>query len=135
MIMRRLLYFILVMLALAGVTSCKDEGPKDAAIAAHAAKGYYDQLLKGDYKAFVDGTYHPERIPDSYREQLETAAKMYMAQQQDEHRGIKSVKVQGCDADTAAHVANAYLILSYGDSTQERICVPMVESKGTWYLR
>ncbi|MDD6954404.1 MAG: hypothetical protein ACOCOT_01980 [Prevotella sp.] len=133
--MRRLLFILMAVVSSLIVVSCKDKGPDTAAIAAHAAKGYYDQLLHGDYKAFVEGTYHPERIPDNYREQLETAAKMFMAQQQVDHRGIKSVKVQGCDADTAAHVANAYLIFSYGDSTEERVCVPMVESRGTWYLR
>jgi hypothetical protein len=123
------------MMTLVIVASCKDKGPEPAAVAAYAAKNYYDQLLKGDYKSFVAGTYRPERIPDSYRQQLEDNAKMFVAQQEKEHRGIKSIAVQGCDADTSAHVANAYLIFSYGDSTQERVCVPMVESKGTWYLR
>ena len=93
--MQRVWRYVVLGAILSLPMACK-KAPTPAEIAAHAAKGYYDQLLKGDYKAFVDGTYHPERIPDSYREQLETAAKMYMAQQQDEHRGIKSVKVQGC---------------------------------------
>lgn len=135
--MRRAVYMLMavaVVVAMA-VASCGKRGPEPAAIAAQAAKGYYDQLLRGDYKAFVDGTYRPERIPESYRQQLETNAKMFVGQQQEEHRGLKGVDVQGCDADTAAHVANAYLIFTYGDGTRERVCVPMVESKGTWYLR
>ena len=85
--MRRLLFILMAVVSSLIVVSCKDKGPDTAAIAAHAAKGYYDQLLHGDYKAFVEGTYHPERIPDNYREQLETAAKMFMAQQQVDHRG------------------------------------------------
>ena len=51
---------------------------------------------------------------------------------------VSSLIVVSCKdkgPDTAAHVANAYLIFSYGDSTEERVCVPMVESRGTWYLR
>ena len=38
-------------------------------------------------------------------------------------------------ADEAHHEANVFLTLCYGDSTVEEICVPMVESKGIWYLR
>lgn len=133
--MRRAVYMLMAVAAVVAVASCGKKGPEPAAIAAHAAKGYYDQLLRGDYKAFVEGTYRPERIPESYRQQLEANAKMFVAQQQEEHSGLKGVGVQGCDADTAAHVANAYLIFTYGDGTRERVCVPMVESKGTWYLR
>ena len=106
-----------------------------ADVAARVAKQYYDYLIEGKYEAFVDGRYQPEAIPDSYREQLIKNAKMFMGQQQIEHRGIKETRIVNATADDDNHEANVFLTLCYGDSTVEEICVPMVESEGIWYLR
>ena len=114
--------------------ACK-KAPTPAEIAAHAAKGYYDQLLAGKYEDFVAGTYMPYKIPDSYRRQLVDNARMFVAQQDQEHKGIKKVKILDAKADTVKHVANVYLIFEYGDNTHEEVCVPMVEKKGVWYTR
>ncbi len=109
--------------------------PKADDVVAHTAKAYYDHLLRGEYSHFVDGTYRPDSIPASYRDQLVANAKMYMAQQQEEHRGIVSVTAVGARVDTARNVASAYVTLAFGDSTREQIVVPMVCHKGVWYMR
>ncbi len=131
--MRKLFYFLLFQLFVA--CSGKPSGPDAASLAAQAAKVYYDQLLKGDYGSFVDGRYQPTRIPESLRQQLIANAKMFVAQQEKEHNGIKSVSVTDGRADTAHHVANAFLTFSYGDGTKEQVVVPMVEVKKVWYMR
>ena len=110
-------------------------GPTASDLAGEAAKAYYEQLLHGDYASFVDGTYRPDSIPKGYREQLITNAKMFVGQQEEEHRGIKAVRVVSAKADTASHVATVYLGLSYGDSGSEQVAVPMVERGGVWYMR
>lgn len=126
-----------LFLSLLFLVACggKDSGPSAAQIAAHAAKVYYDQLLQGDYGSFVDGRYQPNKLPQGYREQLIANAKMFVGQQEKEHKGIKSVAVADAKADTARHVANAFLTLTYGDGTKEEVVVPMIESKGVWYMR
>ena len=126
-----------LFLSLLFLVACggKDSGPSAAQIAAHAAKVYYDQLLQGDYGSFVDGRYQPNKLPQGYREQLIANAKMFVGQQKKEHKGIKSVAVADAKADTARHVANAFLTLTYGDGTKEEVVVPMIESKGVWYMR
>lgn len=118
--------------------------PED--IAAETAKTYYDQLLHGDVKAYVDGmVMHSEVVP-SYREQLETNMKMFIGQQEKEHQGIKSVsKVRGeltCPVnsdgtpkDSTNVTVNAFLMLNYGDNTAEQVVVPMVKVKGVWMMR
>ncbi|MBR5634633.1 MAG: hypothetical protein IKW78_05590 [Prevotella sp.] len=116
-----------------GLCSCSSHSSADKA--ARVAKQYYDYLLEGKYDAFVDGRYQPEAIPDSYREQLIKNAKMFMGQQQIEHRGIKETRIVNATADEKRHEANVFLTLCYGDSTVEEVCVPMVESDGIWYLR
>ena len=130
--MKKLLPLFLIFLAACGG---KDSGPTAAQVAAHAAKAYYDQLLQGDYASFVDGRYQPNALPESYRQQLITNAKMFVGQEEKEHQGIKAVAVAGANADTARHVANAFLTLTFGDSSKEEVVVPMVEAKGIWYMR
>ena len=40
-------------------SSCKEEKPDPGYLAGIAAKGYYDLLLEGKYKEFVDGYNQP----------------------------------------------------------------------------
>ena len=109
--------------------------PKSDDVVAQTAKVYYDHLLHGKYDHFVDGTYRPDSIPASYREQLIANARMYVAQQQTERGGICGVAAVGAQVDTARHQANAYVMLTFGDSTREQIVVPMVCHDGVWYMR
>lgn len=109
--------------------------PKADDVVAQTAKAYYDYLLHGVYDNFVDGTFRPDSIPGSYREQLVANAKMYVAQLQEEHGGISSVAAIGAQVDTARNMASAFIMLVFGDSTREQIVVPMVRYKGVWYMR
>ena len=93
------------------------------------------QLLNGDYGSFVAGRYQPTELPASYREQLIVNARMFIEQQEKEHKGIKSVSVAGGVADTTRHMADAFLIFTYGDGTKEQVVVPMVSVKNVWYMR
>ena len=129
--------FLPLWLAAALLLACsgKDSGPTAAQLAAQAAQNYYTQLLRGDYVAFVAGRYQPHAIPDSYREQLVANAKMFAGQQKDEHGGIVRARAVDAQADTARHVANVFINLTYGARTTEQIVVPMVEKKGVWYMR
>ena len=128
--MKKLLYLFVAMVIVA-CTSSLDEGE----VAARAAKEYYGYLLQGNVASFVDGHYRPDSIPDSYREQLITNTKMYVNQQNEEHRSIKDIRIVDTKTDMQKHAANVFLVLSFGDSTSEEIVVPMVESDGVWYLR
>ncbi|MBR5655255.1 MAG: hypothetical protein IKW98_01025 [Prevotella sp.] len=128
--MKKLFYIAVFGLVL---VACSRINPADKA--AHAAKQYYDYLLKGKYESFVEGHYMPDSIPESYRSGLITNARMFIKQQQREHRGIKETRIVNADADTALHTANVFLVFTYGDSTSEEVNVPMIESKGIWYLR
>lgn len=131
--MKKLLLFLIGCCTLCW--GCSNSGPTPDEVAGKAAKAYYDLLLEGKYEQFVDGSYRPEAIPESYREQLVTNMKMFMGEQQEAHRGLKQVRVVSAKADTAKHVANAFLLFVYGDSTSEEVLVPMVEHKGVWYMR
>lgn len=115
--------------------SCKEKAPDPGYYAGIAAKGYYDLLLEGKYDEFVAGQNMPHRIPEGYRQQLVLNAKMFVEQQKDEHRGMKDFQILDAKADTAHHVADVYLTVTYGDSTKEQIVVPMVEVENKWKMR
>lgn len=132
--MKKLLFFIYMLVGL-GFSSCKEEKPNPSYFAGIAAKGYYDQLLKGKYEEYVAGFNQPYRIPKKYHDQLLLNAKMYVEQQQKEHHGMSHVNILSANADTAHHVADVFLQMVYGDSTKEQIVVPMVEVKGEWKMR
>ena len=90
-------------------SSCREEKPDPGYLAGIAAKGYYDLLLEGKYKEFVDGYNQPYRLPNGYQDQLLMNAKMFVEQQQDEHKGMVKVNVLNAKADTAHHVADVFL--------------------------
>jgi hypothetical protein len=118
-----------------GLISCKDESPNPGFFAGVAAKGYYDLLLEGKYEAYVAGFNQPNRLPDSYHKQLVLNAQMFVEQQNEERKGIKSVEVLNAKSDTTLHIADVFLQVAYGDKTKEQIVVPMVEVDGEWKMR
>lgn len=130
--MKKILFSLFCIMSL---FSCKEKAPDPGYYAGIAAKGYYDLLLEGKYDEFVAGQNMPHRIPEGYRQQLVLNAKMFVEQQKDEHRGIKDFQVLDAKADTAHHVADVYLTVTYGDSTKEQIVVPMVEVEDKWKMR
>lgn len=132
--MKKLLFFI-ILLGVLGFSSCKKESPDPGYYAGIAAKGYYDLLLEGKYQDYVDGFNMPNKISEGYRSQLLVNAQMLVEQQNEEHKGMKKVSVLSAKADTAHHVADVFLAVTYGDSTKEQIVVPMVQVKNRWKMR
>ena len=129
--MRRLpdlLLFLLFLGACGGGTTPEE-------LASLAAEGYYRHLLRGEYEQFMAGKDGLDDMPDDYREQMRAAYKQYMAQQKEVHRGILDVRVSNAKTDSSLHLTNVFLVLCFGDSTNEEITVPMVEREGRWRLR
>lgn len=132
--MKKFLFFMILSIGLV-FASCKKETPDPGYFAGIAAKGYYDLLLEGKYNDFVAGYNQPNRIPKGYHEQLLLNARMFMEQQQEEHKGLAGILVLHAKADTARHVADVFLQMVYGDSTKEQVVVPMVQVHGDWKMR
>lgn len=130
----RKFFIAVIVLCTAFIVSCSKQ-PSPEQVAGETARLYYDQLLHGQYDNYVDAFHRKDSIPESYRQQLIDNAKMFMALQCEEHRSVDSVRLVRAQADTAHHVANAFLMLCYGDSTREEIVVPMVLHNGTWMLK
>jgi len=116
------------------VAACGDRLSSEE-LAALAAEGYYRHLVAGEYEKFLEGRVGADSLPDSYREQLLTGYKQFMAQQQRVHQGIVDVTVSNARTDSLTDYTSVFLLLNYGDSTQEEIIVPMVNHNGRWRMR
>jgi len=127
----RKLVFIVVLGCLVVACSHRDE----AEVAARTAKLFHEQLFDGQYEAFVDGHFHADSLPADYREELIANAKMFVGQQQTEHRGIKEVRISASKLSEKEDAANVFLVYCYGDSTSEEVCVPMVKREDTWLMK
>ncbi len=131
--MKRILTIAAVACLMFSCTQKQEDN--QAELAGNAAKQYYTYLLKGNYDAFVDGTYRKDSIRQEYRMQLLENARMFVAQQKKEHQGITSVSVKKVDVDTLKTSANVFLILNYGDKGVEQVLLPMVKKDNLWYMR
>ena len=137
--MRKFAVIVLLAVLAACGSATKEE------LASLAAKGYYDHLIHGEYEQFYEGL-DQRSLPggstalvlsadSAYRSQMLDNLRQFMAQQEEEHRGVLEVRVSNAVTDTVRQFTNVFLVLCYGDSTNEEIVVPMVERNGSWKMK
>lgn len=126
---------IIGLMGLMGIMGCQEVSPEQQA--AEAAQGYYQRLLDGYPDGFLEGKAAYDEMPADYREQLLKANEQYMKDMQQKHNGLQSVAVSPNVGriDSTLHVVYTFLLLSFGDSTQEEVTVPMVQVNGEWKMR
>lgn len=117
--------------AFVGCSNAADEGERAAA----TAKMLYDSLFAGRADIFIGGHYDADSLPTKYREERIDNAKMFVEQQNSEHRGVQSVRISRAEVVDSLNKAAVFLILCYGDSTNEEIVVPMTKQANEWMLR
>lgn len=112
---------------------CSNPSPEE--LASLAAKGYYNHLINGEYDHFLEGKIGVDSIPNDYRDQLLIAYKQFVALQEKDHHGIREIRISNVKTDTLQKYTSVFLILCFGDSTNEEIVVPMVEHNGSWRMK
>ena len=136
MSMKQVSLSILIAVALL-LAACgeKKKNVDQGKLAAKAAKHYYEQLLKGDYEAFLNNENRTNNLPDNYRKQLLLNLKQFVAQQDSMHHGIDSITLGASHFSAKDNTASVFLLFYYGDKTTEQVVVPMVKEHGKWILR
>ncbi len=131
--MRKSLVGIVGFLGILGM-SCGN--PTAEEMASLAAKGYYEHLIHGEYEKFLQGKDGLNKHSEvDYWNQLRDNCHQFVHQQELAHRGIYEVRVVNAKTDTLQNYTNVFMMLCFGDSTNEEIVVPMVERDGRWYMR
>ena len=118
-----------------GVGCSSTSSPEEQA--SQAALSYYQRLLNGYPDGLLAAKADVDSLPADYRKQLEKGYVQYLSDIKEKHGGLRAVDVSSNIAriDTVQKVAYAFLILSFNDSTQEEITVPMVEINGKWCIK
>lgn len=97
--------FISRMCGLAAYLLISCSEPSRESQAAEAAKGYYEQLIAGHDKLYVDGIYGSDTIREDYCSQLCDNARQFIATQKAERGGIINVRSIRAVADSSTHSA------------------------------
>ena len=128
--MRKFVVLVILAILAACGSATKEE------LASLAAKGYYDHLIHGEYEQFYEGMDQRELTGEAeYRSQMLDNLRQFMARQEKEHHGVLEVRVSNVTTDTVQQFTNVFLVLCFGDSTNEEIVVPMVERNGSWRMK
>ena len=116
--------------------ACGSGTPEE--MASLAAKGYYEHLMRGEYRQFLEGkdfqALDTIGTIDRMKEH-EINLRQFIAQQEKTHHGIREVRISNAQTDTIQKVTNVFLVLCFGDSINEEIVVPMVERQGRWRMK
>ena len=125
------LFFLLVLV------SCNSTSPEQQA--AESAKVCYDLLVEGDAVRFLECKAGVDSMSADYVEQLLVSVRQYQHDIEKKHGGLREVRIAEnpgrCDTFSTGSLVHAFLILGYADSTQEEICVPMVDHNGQWLMK
>ena len=134
--MRKSLVGIVGLLGFLGILVISCGNPTAEEMASLAAKGYYEHLIHGEYEQFLQGKAGLNKhSKEEYWNQLQDNCRQFVHQQNEAHRGIHEVRVVNAKTDTLQKYTNVFMMLCFGDSTNEEIVVPMVERDGRWYMR
>ena len=111
MSMKQVSLSILIAVALL-LAACgeKKKNVDQGKLAAKAAKHYYEQLLKGDYEAFLDNENRTNNLPDNYRKQLLLNLKQFVAQQDSVHHGIDSITLGASHFSAKDNTASVFFL-------------------------
>lgn len=117
--------------------SCGNSGDIDpeCAAASEAAKLYYTYLIEGKNTEFVSSFIGKDSLPSDYRAALDSNACDFIEVQNERHGGIKGVEVVSAAKDSIQKTIDVFLNICYGDSTQEKIVVPMVKDSDKWKMK
>ena len=104
------------------------------ASAGKAAERYYGYLAKGDVDAYMRGMADYDQIPETYREQLHKMFQQFVDFEKENRKGILSVQAlrDTVISDEQTHV---FLLITYGDSTQEQVSMPLVLTEKGWKMK
>ena len=130
--MRKVFLGLAACLLLAGGSGTPEE------MASLAAKGYYEHLMRGEYRQFLEGKDFQALDTIGTIDRLkehEINLRQFMAQQEKAHHGIREVRISNAQTDTIQKVTNVFLVLCFGDSINEEVVVPMVERQGRWRMK
>ncbi len=123
----------------ATISSCSSSLSPEEVAQAEAmavAQACYDRLLSGDYDGFLAFRQGMDSLPEDYRQQMIGIYRQYIDSEEHMHRGIRQATAIRAQMDTTMNIMQVFMLLNYGNGSQEEIVVPMVCSPdGQWKIK
>lgn len=96
----------------------------------------YRPYLRGEYDVYVAQMESLDDKPESYRQEMAMLMKQRHRQQEEDHSGGPlSCRVKKLEFDADSTFCSAFLLVTYMDTTEEEILLPLVRKNGQWRLR
>ncbi|MCD8302416.1 MAG: hypothetical protein LUC44_05275 [Prevotellaceae bacterium] len=124
------LVFLLSFLLLA----CTSEVVDQHKVIRERAAACFSCLVKGDIDAYLSSFAGADEMPPEFRSQMEDVFSQYMEELFQSRGGIAGATVVG-DTLLDSIRADAFVEITFGDSTTETINLPMILSGGEWMLQ
>ena len=123
-----------LLVALPLLSSCHSDGlNREQRRVRRAAVRCYECLKAGDSRSFVNHIADADVMPEAYRREMEALIREYASNLQLQHGSLTAVSAIG---DTiAGDFAHVYLQLSFADSTEEQVGVPMRRVGKEWKMQ
>ena len=127
-----------ILMSLLSLVACssgeKDLSDKSPAGAKIAAEYFYELLSKGETRSYVDNMSEASELDSCKYTQFVDLLEQFLLEEQQLRGGILSAEAvrEKAVEDTVSMV---FLNVQFGDSTHEEIMLPIVYSRGRWWIR
>lgn len=96
---------------------------------------YYELYRSGNYAEYVKAMQSCDDKPADFCKQMADALKQHAARIKEEKGGTVSAEFLRTELHAEHSAADAYLSVTYGDSTKEEIVLPLVFWQEKWRLK
>lgn len=132
---RRLKSIIIpVAVVVAGMLVCSC-GKKEEQEIGKLAVGYVESLYGGDFNGAVSHTAGANEASSQYREHLALLYQNMVGSNLVAHGALTKTECYRVKEDKEHHYADAYVRLTFADSTRQDILLPMEEHSGQWMVK
>lgn len=116
------------------LTGCQEKKPdlNSSASVCMQAEAYYQNLVAGKYKEYVEGISGSGSMLPEQKEQMLEALRKFVSIQNEAHGGVAAV--QSVEAILQNGRAEVYMDIIYSDSIIERVVIPMVLEDSVWRM-
>lgn len=131
--MKKAAYAILTVIFLFSCSEGKDLSDFSSSGARGAAEHFYELLSKGESQAYVDNMQETASMDSCKYAQFVDLMEQFLHEEKELRGGILDAKaIRDTMVDSAAMV---FLDVQFGDSTVEEIMLPVVYTRGRWWIR
>jgi hypothetical protein len=131
--MKKAAYFLLVLMLMLSCSDGKDLSRFDSGGARAAAEYFYELLAKGHSQAYVDNMQEASSMDTAKYSQFVDLMEQFLHEEKELRGGILSATAtRDTISDSAAVV---FMDVLFGDSTCEEVMLPLVYTRGRWWIK